>query len=106
VARQFDHEKPKVYQAAIQFVAWSTELAAQIRSKAAVKDQLDRASTSIPVNIAEENAKFAIKDRCRFLDFPRSSALECAACLNVLVVKRPSDETAARPGKEQLLEMS
>ena len=102
MARRFDHEKLKVYQAAIQFVAWSTELAAQIRSKAAVKDQLDRASTSIPLNIAEENGKFAIKDRCRFLDFARGSALECAACLNVLVVKRLSDETAARPGKEQL----
>lgn len=59
---QFDHEKLKVYQAAIRFVAWSTELAAQISSKAAVKDQLDRASTSIPLNIAEGNGKFAIKD--------------------------------------------
>jgi four helix bundle protein len=105
MARQFDHEKLKVYQAAIQFVAWSTELAAQIRSKAAVKDQLDRASTSIPVNIAEGNGKFAIKDRCRFLDFPPSSALECATRLEVLVVKRLSDETAARPGKEQLFEI-
>jgi four helix bundle protein len=105
MARQFDHEKLKVYQAAIQFVAWSTELAAQIRSKAAVKDQLDRASTSIPVNIAEGNGKFAIKDRCRFLNFPPSSALKCATRLDVLVVKRLSDETAARPGKEQLFEI-
>jgi four helix bundle protein len=105
MARQFDHEKLKVYQAAIQFVAWSTELAAQIRSKAAVKDQLDRASTSIPVNIAEGNGKFAIKDRCRFLDFPPSSALECAACLDVLVAKRLSDKRAVRPGKEQLFEI-
>ena len=70
-----------------------------------MKDQLDRASNSIPVNIAEGNGKFAIKDRCRFLDFPRSSALECAACLDVLVAKRLSDERAVRPGKEQLFEI-
>ena len=105
MARRFDHEKLKVYQAAIQFVAWSTELAAQIRSKAAVKDQLDRASTSVPLNIAEGNGKFAIKDRCRFLDFARGSALECAACLDVLVAKRLSDETGVRAGKEKLFEI-
>lgn len=102
---QFDHEKLKVYQAAIRFVAWSTELLVQIPSKAAVTDQLDRASTSIPLNIAEGNGKFAIKDRCRFLDFARGSALECAACLDVVVAKRLLDECTIRPGKNQLLEI-
>jgi four helix bundle protein len=105
MARQFDHEKLKVYQAAIQFVGWSTELMAEISAKAAVKDQLDRASTSIPLNIAEGNGKFAIKDRCRFLDFARGSALECAACLDVLVAKKLSDDAAVKPGKEQLFEI-
>jgi four helix bundle protein len=102
---QFDHEKLKVYQAAIRFVAWSTELAAQIPSKAAVKDQLDHASTSIPLNIAEGNGKFAIKDRCRFLDFARGSTLECAACLDVVVAKKLLDESVVQPGKNQLLEI-
>jgi four helix bundle protein len=105
MARQFDHEKLKVYQAAIQFVAWSTELMAEILTKAAVKDQLDRASTSIPLNIAEGNGKFSIKDRCRFLDFARGSALECAACLDVLVAKKLSGDAAVGPGKEQLFEI-
>ena len=105
MVRQFDHEKLKIYQAAIQFVAWSTELAAQIRIKAAVKDQLDRASTSIPLNIAEGNGKFEIKDRCRFVDFGRGSALECAARLDVLVAKRLSNETAVRAGKEQFFDI-
>jgi four helix bundle protein len=102
---QFDHEKLNVYQAAIRFVAWSTELLAQIQSKAAVKDQLDRASTSVPLNIAEGNGKFAIKDRCRFLDFARGSALECAACLDVFVAKKLLDESVVQPGKNQLLEI-
>jgi four helix bundle protein len=102
---QFDHEKLKVYQAAIKFVAWSTELLAQIPSKAAVKDQLDRASTSVPLNIAEGNGKFAIRDRCRFLDFARGSALERAACLDVFVAKKLLDESVVQPGKNQLLEI-
>src|SRR5438874_3852114 len=102
---RFDHEKLNVYQSSLGFVAWATELVSGIRSKAAVKDQLDRASTSVPLNIAEGNGKFAIKHRRRFLDFARGSALECAACLDVLIAKRLSDETAVRAGKEQLAEI-
>ena len=102
---RFDHEKLNVYQASLKFVAWATVLVSGIPGKAAVKDQLDRASTSIPLNIAEGNGKFAVKDRCRFLDFARGSALECAACLDVLVAKQLSDEEAITPGKQQLLEI-
>jgi four helix bundle protein len=93
---QFDHEKLNVYQAAIAFVAWSTELLAQISSKAR-KGQLDRASTSIPLNIAEGHGKFAIKDRCGFLDFARGSALECAACLDVIVAKELLGQVVVQP---------
>jgi four helix bundle protein len=101
----FDHEKLKVYQSAIAFITWSTDLLAQVNAKATVKDQLDRASTSVALNIAEGNGKFAIRDRCRFLDFARGSALECAACLDVLVAKRLVEEPTIRSGKDQLLEI-
>ena len=102
---RFDHEKLHLYQASLKFVTWATELVSKVQAKAGVKDQLDRASTSIPLNIAEGNGKFAVKDRCRFLDFARGSALECAACLDVLVAKQLSDEEAITPGKQQLLEI-
>jgi four helix bundle protein len=101
----FDHEKLKVYQSAIGFITWSTDLLIQVTTKAAVKDQLDRASTSVALNIAEGNGKFAIRDRCRFLDFARGSALECAACLDVLVAKRLVDPETIQIGKQQLLEI-
>jgi four helix bundle protein len=101
----FDREKLTVYQAAIGFITRSTDLLIEVKAKAAVKDQLDRASTSVALNIAEENGKFAIKDRCRFLDFARGSALECAACLDVSAAKRLVEQDTIRPGKEQLLEV-
>ena len=101
----FDHEKPTVYQSSITLTTWSTALLSQVKTKAAVKDQLDRASTSIPLNITEGNGKFAIRDRCRYLDFARGSALECAACLDVLVAKRLAKDVATLPGKEQLVEI-
>jgi four helix bundle protein len=67
-----------------------------------VKHQLDRASTSIPLNIAEGNGKYAPKDRCRFFDIAHRSALECAAGLDVLVAKTRLTPEQIRPGKEGL----
>jgi four helix bundle protein len=82
----FDHEKLDVYREAIDFCGWVGDFLAATPAKAAAKDQLDRASTSIPLNIAEGNGKFSAKDRARFLEVARGSALECAACLDVLFV--------------------
>src|SRR3954467_6560078 len=93
----FDHEKLDVYQEAIAFCGWVGEFLTVISAKAAAKDQLDRASTSIPLNIAEGNGKFSAKDRARFLEMARGSALECAACLDVLLMRKlASDEQVVR----------
>lgn len=99
----FDHEKLEVYREAIGFVGWvSTILEGTALRAGEVKDQLDRASTSIPLNISEGNGKFAPKDRCRFLDIAHGSALECAACLDVLVAKSKLTTEQIQPGKERL----
>ena len=87
----FDHEKLDVYQDAIGFVFWVDELLEGIPKTLAVHNQLDRASTSIPLNIAEGNGKYSPADRCRYFDIARGSALECAACLDVLVAKKRID---------------
>jgi four helix bundle protein len=84
----FDHEKLDVYRYSIAFCAWVGDFLPLITAKTSAKDQLDRASTSIPLNIAEGNGKFSVKDRARFLEMARGSALECAACLDVLVARK------------------
>jgi four helix bundle protein len=98
----FDHEKLDVYQEAIAFCGWVGEFLTAISSKAAAKDQLDRASTSIPLNIAEGNGKFSAKDRARFFEVARGSALECAACLDVLLVRKLAKEEQVVFSKERL----
>src|SRR5260370_40173867 len=98
----FDHERLEVYQEAIAFIAWlsaALDLAVRIGD---VKDQLARASTSTPLNIAEGNGKYALKDRCRFFDIAHGSALECAAGLDVLVAEAKLTPDQIRPGKERL----
>lgn len=99
----FDHEKLDVYQEAIAFCGWAGEFISAISAKAAAKDQLDRASTSIPLNIAEGNGKFSDKDRARFLEMARGSAPECVACLDVLLVRKLASEEQVVPGKEHLV---
>jgi four helix bundle protein len=100
----FDHEKLIAYQRGIQFVAWSSPLLEKLPTKLAVSDQLDRASTSVPLNIAEGNAKYTAPDRCRYFDTARGSALECAACLDVLVAKGKCTVEEIQSGKELLHE--
>ncbi len=98
----FDHEKLTVYQDSLKFVGWATERLDRIPKSLSVHNQLDRASTSIPLNIAEGNGKFTAPDRCRFFDTARGSALECAACLDVLVVKKVFAATDIGEGRELL----
>ena len=99
----FDHEKLDVYQEAIAFCGWIGELLSQISAKAAAKDHLDRASTSLPLNIAQGNGKFSTVDRARFLEIARGSALECAACLDVLEVRKIVAAERMLPAKERLV---
>src|SRR3954469_18816692 len=98
----FDHERLEVYREAIAFTGWLSELLELTVRVGEVKDQLDRASTSIPLNLAEGNGKYAPKDRCRFFDIAHGSALECAAGLDVLVAKAKLTRDQVPPGKEQL----
>ena len=102
---QFDHEKLKVYQESIHFVAWADELLESVPKSIAAHNQLDRASTSVPLNIAEGNGKNTPPDRCNFFDTARGSALECAACLDVLVAKKKIEKAKAEEGKASLVEI-
>jgi four helix bundle protein len=100
---QFDHEKLNIYHEALAFVGRATELLERVPKRMAVYDQLDRASTAIPLNIAEGTGKFMPPDRCRYYDTARGSALECAACLDVLVVKKVLKGPEIRDAKEILV---
>ncbi len=98
----FDHEKLTVYGKSLEFAAWVTDILELIPNSLSVRDQLDRASTSMPLNIAEGTGKFTVRDKCRYYDSARGSALECAACLDVLVVKKIVAPDRIGPGKELL----
>jgi len=96
----FDHERLDVYRVDMDFVAWSYRLCEGLRgSQRHARDQLLRASQSIPLNIAEGNGKLPSADRQRFLRIALGSALECAATLDVLTACRAIDSATAAEGK-------
>ena len=103
--RAHDHEKLRVYQRSLAFISWAEPLLDRLPKNLSVRDQLDRAGTSIPLNIAEGNGKFTSADRCRFFDIARGSALECSACLDVLVAKGKARAGELEQGKEMLVEI-
>lgn len=105
MSHQFDHEKLNVYHEALAFVGRATELLERVSKRMAVYDQLDRASTAIPLNIAEGTGKFTPPDRCRYYDTARGSALEWAACLDVLVVKKVLTQPEIKEAKDVLVKV-
>jgi len=105
MSAQFDHERLKVYQQALRFVAWVSPIIEDLSPKLSARDQLDRASTSIVLNLAEGNGKRSYPDRCRYFDTARGSGVECAACLDVLVRRGRLPEAVAAEGKTILLEI-
>ena len=96
-----------MYQLQLQFIAWLTPLFASVREREArlareVTDQLDRASLSMLLNTAEGNGKRQRRVRAKFFDDSRGSAMECAACLDALVVKGLCGQEQVNPGKTLL----
>ena len=81
---RFDHERLDAYQAAIQFVAVADHVVEGLpRGRAYLADQLQRAATSIALNIAEGAGEFSAAEKVRFYRMAKRSATECAAVLDV-----------------------
>jgi four helix bundle protein len=84
--QQFDHEKLDVYQTAVQWVALAQEIVDGMLSRKGhgpLADQLQRAASSITLNIAEGAGEFSPADKSRFYRIAKRSATECAAALDV-----------------------
>lgn len=96
------HERLHVYQRAIEFVAWADEALESVRGKASAKDHLDRASMSVPLQIAESNSKSSDGDRIHCIEIGIGSALECAACLDVICARSLLDGQRGAEGKSRL----
>jgi len=79
-----DAEKLDCYRIAVEFQALAVRLVPK-RGHGGLRDQLDRASVSIALNIAEGAGRFSPPDKARFYAIARGSATECAAIVDVVL---------------------
>jgi len=101
---QFDHEKLDVYRASLEFVSYTGDLLEGLEgSHRHARDQLMRSSQSIPLNIAEGNGKRSFRDRRRFFEIARGSAMESAATLDVLLSLGACTEDQVAPCRVLLI---
>ena len=80
----FDFEKLDVYQASIEVIVLIDKITGSFpRGRAYLTDQLQRAGTSISLNIAEGSGEFSTNEKSRFYRMAKRSATETAAVLDV-----------------------
>jgi four helix bundle protein len=80
----FDHEKLDVYKVSIEFILTTESVIKQFpKGRAYLIDQLQRAGSSVLLNIAEGAGEFSENEKIRFYRMARRSATECSAILDI-----------------------
>jgi four helix bundle protein len=98
-----DIERFDCYEVALQF----QEIAAGLLAKGAgaLRDQLDRASTSVALNLAEGIGRRARREKAHFYAVARGSALESAAILDLASRRGLADGQACADGRKLLVRL-
>jgi four helix bundle protein len=100
----FDHEKLNVYQASIELVVLIDQVVENLpRGRAYLADQLQRAGTSVTLNIAEGAGEFSCQEKCRFYRMAKRSATECAGIFDVCRKLQIIEETLYSKVRDLLL---
>ena len=102
----FHHERLEVYRMALDFMEWfvSRQEAKGLSNR--LFRQIDEAGTSVVLNIAEGNGRYAELDHHRFLQIAQSAAVKGAVCLDLAVERAFLVKTEATAGKEMLRRIS
>jgi four helix bundle protein len=80
----FDFQKLDVYQKSKRFYIDTRDMLVVTKLDNYIKDQLSRASFSVPLNLAEGSGKFSKADRKNYYTTARASLYECIAILDIL----------------------
>jgi four helix bundle protein len=94
---QLDASKLHCYQVALELHTHCSTLVAQLNR--IVRDQLERASLSVVLNIAEAGGRRSRRDKARYYAYARGSATEVAALLDVLDRRRLASPAATRTAR-------
>jgi four helix bundle protein len=95
-----DLERLDVYRAAVQFCGVVSRLRI---APAFLRDQIDRASASVVLTLAEGVGRVSGPDRAHFFAIARGSAFECAAVLDLLHARGATPEAVYRDARTLLV---
>jgi len=95
---ELDASKLHCYQVALELHSLCSTLVASFANRI-VKDQLERASLSVVLNIAEGGGRRSRRDKARFYTIARGSATEVAALMDVLERRHLAPVSAIRNGR-------
>src|ERR1043165_5441232 len=99
-----DHTKLDVYHRALDLLDHVDRIYEALpRGRAHLKDQLDRAATSVVLNIAEGAGKFAKDEKPRFYRIAKRSATETAAILDILDRRKTVPTSEIEPTRDLLV---
>ena len=92
-----DAERLDVYRVALELHVAAAALA--LGGDPVLRDQLRRASLSVPLNIAEGAGQRSSAQKRRFYGVARGSAMECAAIFDVLCLRRLAPPSECRQAR-------
>ena len=99
-----DHTKLDVYHRALDMLDLVDRVhEAMPPGRAHLKDQLDRAATSVVLNTAEGAGEFSKDEKQRFYRIARRSATETAAILDILDRRKAVSTATLAPAREMLV---
>jgi four helix bundle protein len=99
-----DHTKLDVYHRALDLLDLVDLVhEAMPPGRAHLKDQLDRAATSVVLNTAEGAGQFSKDEKQRFYRIARRSATETAAILDILDRREAVPTAVVEPAREMLV---
>jgi len=100
-AQPLELDRLDVYRVSLEFQRFAATITRRVRGE--LRSQLDRASLSVTLNIAEGAGRLSRPDRRRFYSMARGSALECAALLDVVASRGLLSLADLRRGRNRLV---
>jgi four helix bundle protein len=98
----FSHEDLDVYQAGLQLVVWLESMTTAFACSADLLSKLDKATTSIVLNIAEGNGRFTGTDQAKFFGIAYKSTVQSATLVDLATANGFADVSRVEEGRELL----
>lgn len=97
--RLFSHEDLDVYQVSLTLSAWVEGMLAEFTCSADLLSKLDKATTAIPLNIAEGTGRFSGTDQAKFFGTAYKAAIQSSALIDLAALNVSGNPSRVEVGR-------